>query len=161
MPVPTELEILSLKITDNNGKGLLYVGCYRPPLQGTALIDYLTVNLDAMMVANQCEYVIIIGDINQNTVREAFNTLLVVHNLHNHVTFPTHSSGSSLDPVVTNLPPNTTRCSSLGFVRTLWRWEKANWQALRAFLRGTNWVDVLCGDTEGRPCCEQTVVEPC
>ena len=108
MPVTRELETLLLKITDSKGKGLLCVGCYRPPSQGTALIDYLTVNLDVMMVANQCEHVIIIGDLNQNTVREAFNTLLVVHDLHNHVIFPTHSSGSSLDPVVTDLPPNTT-----------------------------------------------------
>ena len=106
-----------------------------------------------MMVGNQCEYVIIVGDLNQNTMHETFNTLLVVHDLHNHVTFPTHSSGSSLDPAVTNLPLNIIQCSSLGFVgisdhvavlrritfkrpreecytHTLWRWEKVNWQVL-------------------------------
>ena len=152
-------------------KNLLCIGCYRPPSQGTALFDYLTVNIDAMMVANQCDNIMIIGDLNQNTVREAFMTLTVVHDLHNHVTFPTHISGSSLDPVVTDLPPNTVQCSSLGFVgtsdhvavltkikferpreerhtRTLWRWEKADWGALRASLRATNWSDVLSGDID-------------
>ena len=169
-PVPRDLEMIILKISDKNGKSVLCVGCYRPPSQGTALFDYLTANIDAMMVANQCEN-IIVGDLNQNTVREAFTSLLIVHDLHNHVTFPTHISGSSLDPVVSDLPPNTVQCSSLGFVgtsdhvavltrikferareecytRTLWRWEKANWGALRASLRNTNWSDVLCGDTD-------------
>ncbi|XP_063881678.1 uncharacterized protein LOC135111930 [Scylla paramamosain] len=103
-----------------------------------------------MMVPNKCENEIIIGDLHQNTVREAFNTLMVVHDLHNHVTFPTHRSGSSLDPVVTDLPSDTIQCSSLDFVgtsdhvavltrisfkrpreechtRTLWRWEKDRW----------------------------------
>ena len=37
MPVPRELELLLIKFTDNNGKGLLCVGCYHPPLQDTAL----------------------------------------------------------------------------------------------------------------------------
>lgn len=170
-PVPRDLELLMLKISDRSGKHLLCIGCYRPPWQGTALFDYLTANIDALMVANRCENIMIIGDLNQNTVREAFTSLTVVHDLHNHVTFPTHISGSSLDPVVTDLPPNTVQCSSLGFVgtsdhvavltkikferpreesytRTLWKWEKANWGALRASLRSTNWGDVLCGDTD-------------
>lgn len=104
-------------------------------------------------------------------MREAFNTLMVVRDLHNYVTFPTHRSGSSLDPVVTDLPSDTIQCSSLDFVgtsdhvavltrisfkrpreecytRTLWRWEKANWQAMRASLKTTDWDDVLCGDTD-------------
>ncbi|XP_045133977.1 uncharacterized protein LOC123517690 [Portunus trituberculatus] len=124
-----------------------------------------------MMVANKCENVIIIGDLNQNTVSEAFNTLMVVHDLHNYITFPTHRSGSSFDPVVTDLPSDTIQCSSLDFVgtsdhvavltrisfkrpreecytRTLWRWEKANWQAMRASLKTTDWDEVLCGDTD-------------
>ena len=90
MPVPSELEILTLKIIDSDGKGILCVGCYRPPSQGTTLLDFLTVNLDAMLTASQCDSVVSIGDLNQHRVRDAFDTLLVVHDLHNYVTFPTH-----------------------------------------------------------------------
>ena len=169
--VPEVLELLTLKIIDSEGKGLLCVGCYRPPSQGPALLDFLTVNLDTIMMANQCESVVIVGDLNQHIVRNAFNTLLVVHDLHNHVTFPTHSSGSSLDPVVTDLPSHTVQCQPLDFVgtsdhmavltkihfrrqreehctRTLWKWEAANWGAIRATLRRTNWEEVLRGETD-------------
>lgn len=171
VPAPRELELLILKVTDAHGKGLLCIGCYRPPTQGAVLLDYLTENIDNMMVANQCESVVIIGDLNQHIVRDAFNTLLVVHDLKNYVTFPTHSSGSSLDPVVTDLPPHSVQCSPLDFVgtsdhvavltkihfrrppeeshtRTLWRWEAANWEAMRAALSSTDWEHVLCGDTD-------------
>ena len=171
VPVPSELEILTMKIIDSEGKGLLCVGCYRPPSQGTTLLDFLTVNLDAIMTASQCDSVVIVGDLNQHRVRDAFNTLLVVHDLHNHVTFPTHISGSSLDPVVTDLPPHTVQCQPMDFVgtsdhvavltriafrrpreesytRTLWKWEAANWTAMRASLRMTDWEEVLCGNTD-------------
>ncbi|XP_045109715.1 uncharacterized protein LOC123503780 [Portunus trituberculatus] len=110
-PVPEELELLVLKVTDRNGKGLLCVGCYRPPSQGTLLIDYLTVNIDAMMVANKCE-----------------NTLWALRTV--------WQSSQGL--------------VSRGHVRsaTLWKWEKANWQAMRASLKTTDWDEVLCGDTD-------------
>ena len=118
MPVSRELEILALKVIDSESKGLLCIGCYRPPSQGTALLDFLTVNLDSIMTSSQCENVIIIGNLNQHIVRDAFSTLLVVHDLHNYVTFPPHISGSSLDPVVTDLPPDTVQCEPLNFVGT-------------------------------------------
>ncbi|KAG0711571.1 hypothetical protein GWK47_020337 [Chionoecetes opilio] len=89
------------------------------PTKGTALLNFLTVNIDTMMTANQCENLIIFGDLNQNVVCDAFNTLLVVYDLHNYVSFPTHSSaGSSLDPVVTDLPPHTAQCFPLDFMGT-------------------------------------------
>ena len=31
IPVPRDLELIALKVIDGNGKGLLCVGCYRPP----------------------------------------------------------------------------------------------------------------------------------
>ncbi len=153
MTAPRELELLMLKVTDTHGKGLLCIGCYRPPSQGAVLLNYLTDNIDNVMMANQCENVVIIGDLNQNIVRDAFNTLLVVHDLKNYVTFPTHSSGSSIDPVVTDLPSPSVQCSPLDFVgtdddvavlakisfrkppeeshtRTLWKWEAANWETM-------------------------------
>ena len=115
MPVPEELKLLLFKITDSDGKDLLCVGCYRPPSPGTALVDFLTENLDPIMIANQYDKVIIIGDINQGIIRDTFNTLLVVHNLHNYVSFPIYISRSSLDLVVTDLPPHTVQCLPLDF----------------------------------------------
>ena len=169
--VPSDLEMLMLKIIDSGGKNLLCIGCYRPPSQGTTLIDYLTVNLDSIMTASQCERVLIVGDLNPHTVQHSFNTLMVVHDLQNHVTFPTHISGSSLDPVMTDLPPSDVQCSPLDLVgtsdhvavltkvhfrrpreesytRMLWRWDAANWGALRDDLRRTDWETVLCGDVD-------------
>lgn len=64
-PVPRDLEVIMLTISDKNGESFLCIGCYRPPSQGTALFDYLTVNLDAIMAENHCENIIIIGDLNQ------------------------------------------------------------------------------------------------
>ena len=171
VPVPQDLELLTLKVTDINGKGLLCIGCYRPPSQGSMLLDFLTENMDSMLTASQCENVILIGDLNQHLVRNAFNTLLVVHNLENFVAFPTHSSGSSLDPVMSDLPPHTVLCLPLDYVgssdhvavlskiqfsrpreesytRTLWRWEAANWGRMQAILRSTDWREVLCGTTD-------------
>ena len=34
------------------------------------------------------------------------------------------------------------------YTRKLWRWDKANWKAMRACLNTTDWDDVLCGDTD-------------
>ena len=102
LPVPRDLELITLKIIESNGKELFCVGCYRPPRQGSVLLDYLTENLCTMLTANQCDSVVVLGDLNQYMVQDAINTLLVVHNLQNHITFPTHHSGSSLDPVVTD-----------------------------------------------------------
>lgn len=169
-PIPVELELLILKVT-GCAESILCIGCYRPPSQGTLLFDYLANNLDTMMITNQCKNVILIGDLNQNVVSGAFNTLLVTHDLQNHVTFPTHISGSSLDPVVTDLPPDTVLCSPLDFVgtsdhvavlttihfkrpreesytRTLWKWEDARWEPLRADLRATDWEDMLSGNID-------------
>ncbi|KAG0720260.1 hypothetical protein GWK47_006869 [Chionoecetes opilio] len=34
------------------------------------------------------------------------------------------------------------------YTRILWKWEAANWDALRAALRRKDWEDVLCGNTD-------------
>lgn len=38
-----------------------------------------------MMITTQCDNVMLIADLNKNTVREAFNTLLFTHDLQNYV----------------------------------------------------------------------------
>ncbi|MPC32059.1 hypothetical protein E2C01_025362 [Portunus trituberculatus] len=151
-PIPVELEAIKLKL-------------------GTALVDYITTNLDRLMAAHRCDNVIIIGDLNPRGIQRFFDSLLAVFNLHNHVTFPMHRSGSILDPVLTDLPPHEVRCSHLGpagtsdhetiltriqFRRardesstcTLWQWEEANWEQLQRCLEGTNWASLLQGDVD-------------
>ena len=42
--------------------------------------------------------------------------MLTVFGLTNHVDFPTHIHGSSLDPVITDLPESLVACRPLGAV---------------------------------------------
>ncbi|KAK8385058.1 hypothetical protein O3P69_012090 [Scylla paramamosain] len=72
----------------------------QPPSQGTALVDFITGNLDHLMTVHQCDNIIILGNLNPPGIRNTFNSLLVVFDLHNHITFPTHLFGSSLNPMV-------------------------------------------------------------
>ena len=83
-----------------------------------SVLDYLAENLDTMLTANQCDKVVVLRDLNQHMIQDAFNTLLVVHNLQNHDTFPTHRSGSSLDPFVTDLPRQSIQCFPLDYSGT-------------------------------------------
>ena len=172
-PIPAELEIILMKIIQRGGRGILCIGCYRPPSQGTGLTDYLMDNLDRLLTEHQCDSVIIVGDLNLRGIRQSFCSLLDVFDLHNHVTFPTHRSGSSPDAVVTDLPSHEVSCSSLGPVgssdheailtrinfrspreqstsRTLWQWEDADWAGLRCCLAQTDWEALLQGDVDQR-----------
>ena len=106
---------------------------------------------------------------NQHLVARSFEDFLAIFGLHNHVDFPTHISGSSLDPVITDLTENLVRCSSLGTVgssdhqviytkinietsrdpavtRMIWLWDKADWQGMRAELENINWYDLFKGE---------------
>ena len=112
--IPAWLEVITFKVIGDGGRGTLCIGCYRPPSQGPALTTYLSDNIDRLMSAHQCNNIIIIGDLNPRGIQAAFDSLLAVFDLQNHVTFPTHRSGSSLDPVVTDFPSHEVRCSPLG-----------------------------------------------
>ncbi|MPC47476.1 hypothetical protein E2C01_041224 [Portunus trituberculatus] len=132
MPIPMELEMILLKL-----------------VWGTALLQFLTDNMDCLLTTHQCENMIILGDLNPHGVQHAFDSLLEVFDLTNPVTFLTHRSSSTLDPVITDLTAHEVHCSSLGPVgssdhigiltriffkrprddistRTLWQWDKAN-----------------------------------
>ncbi|KAK4315302.1 hypothetical protein Pmani_013473 [Petrolisthes manimaculis] len=147
-PIPADLEVILWKVCGDKDVGILCVGCYRPPSQGTALIDYLLTNLDRLMTDHHCNFVIILGDLNQRGIQHSFDSLLAVFNLQNYVTFPTHRSGSSIDPVITDLPIHEIQCSL--WVQTLLRaatarlvttqaWAREQWEeCLRRKLRGGN-----------------------
>ncbi|KAK4317990.1 hypothetical protein Pmani_010946 [Petrolisthes manimaculis] len=144
---------------------------YPYPQGGTVLIDYLLTNLDRLMTDHHCKFVIFLGDLNQRGIQHSFDSLLAVFNLQNYVSFPTHRSGSSIDPVVTDLPSHEIQCSSMGpvgssdheailtkitFKRprdesitpTLWQWKSADWCQLRNSLEQTDWESVLQGDVD-------------
>ncbi|KAK3857033.1 hypothetical protein Pcinc_036688 [Petrolisthes cinctipes] len=141
-PIPADLEVIIWKVYGDKDIGILCVGCYRHPSPGTALIDYLLTNLDRLMTDHHCNFVIILGDLNQRGIQHSFDSLLAVFNLQNYVTFPTHRSGSSIDPVVTDLPSHEIQCSSMG------PWESADWCKLQNSLEQTDWESVLQGDVD-------------
>ncbi len=72
---------------------------YRPPRQGRAPLDFLTEELDTLLLRHKCSQVMIVGDLNFHLENEAYTSLLSVQGLVNHVTFPTHERGGLLDPV--------------------------------------------------------------
>lgn len=63
-PMTRELEIIVIKISDKNFNSVLCFGCYRPPSQGYVLLSYLQDGIDMMITANQCENMMILGDLN-------------------------------------------------------------------------------------------------
>ncbi|KAK3894628.1 hypothetical protein Pcinc_001606 [Petrolisthes cinctipes] len=103
---------------------------------------------------------------NQHLVARDFEELLTMYGLSNHVTFPTHTSGSSLDPVTTDLPDGIITCRPLGMVgssdhsavlttintaadndeattRVNWLWSRGDWDGLRNKLDSTEWTELL------------------
>ncbi|KAG0724157.1 hypothetical protein GWK47_041233 [Chionoecetes opilio] len=156
--------------TQHHGSTLLCV-CYRPQWQGREPIEFLHTHLDRLLQQYSCNHTVIVGDLNQHLVARAFEELLTVYGLTNHVTFPTNISGSSLDPVTSDLPEGVVTCRPLGAVgssdhlavlstihvaglrdvpkkRTNWLWGKTNWEGLQDALRHTPWNNFLTGDVD-------------
>ncbi|MPC31334.1 hypothetical protein E2C01_024622 [Portunus trituberculatus] len=85
-------------------------------------IDALTVNTPDVMEMMFCASYsligapcfLIVGNLNHNIVLRAFIELTVVQGLHNHVDFPTHQRGGSLDPVLTDLAAGPKAVVELG-----------------------------------------------
>ena len=122
-----------------------------------------------MLQEYSCKHIVLVGDLNQHLVARSFEELLTVFGLSNHVDFPTHISGSSLDPVITDFPDNIVKCRALGIVgssdheailstinikaerdqpisRTTWLWDKGDWEGFCSDLNAYDWDDVLTGD---------------
>jgi len=170
--LPNHLEIMFFKIWAQHQTVLLCV-CYRPQWQGSEPIVFLQTHLDELLQLHTCNHVIIVGDMNQHLVARSFEELLTVHGLFNHVDFPTHISGSSLDPVVSDLPDSVVTCSPLSAVgssdhmailtliqitpqrdaavtRTNWLWGKADWNGLCNALQQEPWNSILVGDVNNQ-----------
>jgi len=165
--IPDHLEMMFLKI--HGESPILMCVCYRPQWQGREPLTYLQSHLDALLQKHECSHAIIVGDLNQYLVARAFDELLTVHGLTNHVDFATHISGSSLDPVISDLSSDIITCSQLGTVgssdhfavhtqvitkvdreentiRTNWLWNKGKWASMHHKLRQVSWDKILSGD---------------
>ena len=69
---------------------LLLCALYRPPRQGPGLMEFLTEQLDALLMRHCCSHVLIVGDLNHHQEQAAYESLLDVQGLTDYVSFPTH-----------------------------------------------------------------------
>ena len=168
--LPDHFEMMFFKLITSSCDSVLVVACYRPRWQGQEPIKCLTSNLDEIMTINDCKNVIIAGDLNHYLVQAAFDRLVEVQGLQNYVTFSTHIRGSSLDPMLTDIP-DAVKCESLGpvgtsdhftikttiflyatreepYEKTEWLWKKANWSSLQHELKHTEWEALLNGTVD-------------
>ncbi len=122
-------------------------------------------------MTHRCQHILLVGDLNYHLERDAYENLLTVQSLKDHVTFPTHERGGTLDPVISDLEEDTLSCHQLGLVgssdhhavltqvdmgvardeattRTVWLWDRADWGSLRRDLRRTDWPSILQGGAE-------------
>ena len=169
--MPSHLEMCFYKVWINSHDCLLLCVCYRPQWHGSEPIIFLKTNLDNILMQNSCQNVIIVGDLNHNIISRSFEDLLDTHGLINHVNFPTHISGSSLDPVLTDMSQGAVTCRNGGAVgtsdhyavistvslsalredpveRTLWKWEHSNWLEIKRAIADIEWDEVLSGDID-------------
>lgn len=167
--MPDHLELMFFRLWLTTQETVLLCVCYRPQWQGGEPIEFLLNNLDGILHHHTCKNILIVGDLNQHLVARSFEDLLTIHGLNNHVDFPTHISGSSLDPVISDLPEGAVSCRSIGAVgssdhyaifsrinlkatreealtRTIWSWNKGCWQSFRSVLENTAWDSILTGD---------------
>ena len=163
---PPHMEISFFKIWINNVEAVLFCNCYRPQWHGSEPLEYLQENLDRLLIEHSCKHIVIVGDLNQHLVARSFENLITIHGLTNHVDFPTHDSGSSLDPVITDLPDSIISCRPLGnvgssdhravlttidihpvcdeaYLRVVWLWKQGDWQGFREALQKVPWDDRL------------------
>lgn len=98
--IPDHFEVMFFKMFVSATCSILLIASYRPRWHGKEPIDYLlTNNIDELLTTcNRCNF-IIAGNLNQYFIHRAFDRILEVQGWKT-MSFPTHSSGSSLDPVL-------------------------------------------------------------
>ena len=167
---PEWMEVMFLRVILNSNSALLLCAHYRPQWQGRAPLDFLTDHLDDLLTRYDCQHVMIVGDLNYHLVQSAYDDLLSVQGLVDHVDFPTHILGGILDPVISDLDDETITCTQQGQVgtsdhfailssvrlapardediqRKIWLWDQADWPSIRRDIASTDWDDLLSGDT--------------
>ena len=169
--IPQHLEVSFFKIWINKDDVILFCTCYRPQWQGREPIEFLQQNLDNLLYEHSCKHLVVVGDMNQHLVMRSFEDLLTTYGLTNHVNFPTHDSGSSLDPVITDIDESLVSCRPLRNVgssdhraifttinihpvcddalnRKTWLWKQGDWQGLRKVLMEIPWDNILVGNVD-------------
>ncbi|MPC26720.1 hypothetical protein E2C01_019867 [Portunus trituberculatus] len=86
-----------------------------PLMESPESLQYLTEALDNLMLAHSCSHVLIVGDLNPHLKRDGYKNLLEVQGLTDHVTFPTHEQGGTLDPVISDYQDGL-QCHQLGLM---------------------------------------------
>ncbi|KAG0719788.1 hypothetical protein GWK47_049766 [Chionoecetes opilio] len=163
------LEMMFFRLWTSRHETILLCVCYRPQWQGKDPIHFLHSNIDTLPLQHNCNHLIVVGDMNQRLVARQFENLLTEYGLNNHVNFPTHISGSSLDPFITDLPEEVITCLPLGMVgssdhsavlttisttvvrdeataRVNWLWSRGDWDSLKENLDSIVWTEHLHGD---------------
>ncbi|KAG0710902.1 hypothetical protein GWK47_021822 [Chionoecetes opilio] len=102
---------------------ILLCAMYRPPRQGPASLQYLTGALDDLMLEHRCRHVLVVGDLNHHLEQYAYENLLILHSLTDHVDI-----GVARDEATS---------------RTVWLWDKADWASLCRDLSHTAWGTML------------------
>ncbi|XP_063591346.1 uncharacterized protein LOC134768450 [Penaeus indicus] len=136
-------------------------------------MGFLTENLDVLQAQNNCQHLLIVGDLNHHFIQSAYEDLLTVHGLTDYVDFPTHILGRSLDPVISDLTEDFISCSPLGNIgtsdhlavvshlclapaaderrqRKIWLWNHANWPGMKAELQSQDWDVLLVGNANDK-----------
>ncbi len=122
-------------------------------------------------MTHRCQHILLVGDLNHHPEPNAYENLLTVQGLKDHVTFSTHDWGGTLDPVISDLEEHTRSCHQLGLMgssdhlavltqvdmgvardeattRTVWLWDRVDWGSLRRDLRRSDWPSILQGGVE-------------
>lgn len=163
--MPKHLELMVFRLWLTTQETVLLCVCYRPQWQGRKPTEFLMNDLDGILHQYTCKNVLIVGDKNQHLAARSFEDLSTICGINNHVDFPTHISGCSLDPVISDFPEGAVSCCSTGAVgfsdhhaifnrislkatreealtRTIWRWNKGCWQGFRSVLENITWDSI-------------------
>ena len=118
-----------------------------------------------------CSHVFTVGDLNHQLEQAPYESLLGAQGLTDHVSFPTHVRGGTLDPAITDMQEGAAECHQLGTVGSsdyytvltqvhlsvardevttlsVWLWEQADWPPLFQALHLMDLCTLLSGRAE-------------
>ena len=110
-----QMEMMFFRAVLEDCSALLLCARYHSSPQGPASLQYLPETLDELMLVYCCRHVMVVGHLNHHLEQGAYENLLTVQGLTDHVTFPLQERGGTLDTVLSDLQ-DTLRCHHLGLV---------------------------------------------
>ncbi|MPC51604.1 hypothetical protein E2C01_045453 [Portunus trituberculatus] len=84
--LPQMMEALFFRIVLADNSGLLLCLLYCPPRQGRSSLNFLAEELDNLLQHHGCKNVLIVGDVNFHLEQQAYDNLVTVLGLTNHIT---------------------------------------------------------------------------